>query len=84
MMWSWGPNGWSWEGWLLMGLAMLVFWSVVAWGIVSLVRYTASPRPEPRDGDVHRGPQQILDERFARGEIDEDEYLERRKVLQRR
>lgn len=75
MMWydhgSWGAGGW-----VVMGLMMLVFWgglvAVVAWLINSSRR---DGPPPPRSAD------ELLAERFARGEIDEDEFTHRRELL---
>jgi putative membrane protein len=73
MMWRDG-GGWGW-GWMVMGMVMMVgFWALVAWVIFIVVR-----RPESRSsaGDA----QQILAERFARGELDVDEYRQRSDAL---
>lgn len=78
MMWGYG-NGMGWGGWLLMSLIMVAFWALVIFGIVALFRGTRDPGT--RDRRMERGPQQILDERFARGEIDAEEYRARRSVL---
>lgn len=86
MMWSYGPSGmgWGWGGWLAMGLFMLIFWGVLVWAVVTLTRHWQSRPPgaptEPPRGAS--GPRQIIDERFARGEIDEAEYRQRRDLLQ--
>ena len=41
-----------------------------------------SPRRRPQPAErAPSGPLQILDERFARGEIDDEEYRRRRAVL---
>lgn len=74
MMW-WPDGGWGWGGWLIMTLTMLAFWGFVAWVIVTLVR-----QPGPRPG-ADRNAEEILAERFARGEIDEEEYRSRRDLL---
>ena len=80
MMWT---NGMGWGGWLLMSLTTVGFWALVVFGVVALFRGTrdadrsAGRRPE-RDAD------RILDERFARGEIDLDEYRARQGVLHSR
>lgn len=76
MMWT---NGMGWGGWLLMSLTTVAVWAVVVFAIVALFRGTRDSgsrerRPEP---DAH----QILDERFARGEIDVEEYRSRRSAL---
>lgn len=79
-MWWYDGHG-SWGGWLLMALAMLAFWSILLAGIVLIVKSTRSNSAhdttahEPDDG------LRVLDERFARGEIDVEEYTRRREVL---
>ena len=78
MMWGW--NGWSWWGWGLMSFSMLAFWGLVIWGIVALFRRPADRGPG--DGRSERpDPERILAERFARGEIDEEEYHRRLQAL---
>ena len=66
-------DGWGAGSWLVMGFMMLLFWALVAGGIVWIVRGSGAPTPQPA--------RQLLDERFARGEIDEDEYRRRRGLL---
>ncbi len=73
MMWGW--NGWSWWGWLLMMFSMVAFWGLLIWGIVALFRRSGDGRPERPD------PERILAERFAAGEIDEEEYRRRLDTL---
>ena len=48
-----------------------------------MVAITLMRKDNPRDesGVGSAGPQRILDERFARGEITEDEYLQREAML---
>ena len=79
MMWS---NGMGWGGWLLMALTTVGFWALVVFGVVALFRGTGSA---PGRGDDRQVPghqaDRILEERFARGEIDADEYRTRRSVL---
>lgn len=55
--------------------ARLPSWGVLALGIVLLVR-TPGAQAAPRS------PEQLLAERFARGEIDENEYFGRLTALQ--
>jgi putative membrane protein len=80
MMWGYG---WGWGYWLGMGLMMVLFWGLVIAGIVALVRYVGGTRDasplRPARGQAH--PEQLLAERFARGEIDEDEFTRRRELL---
>lgn len=80
---GWG-EGLSWLGWLGMGLMMLTFWGLLAAVIVWVVRSTGPSRaaghPQPRVAEPD--PLQLLDERFARGEVSEEDY-ERRLLLLR-
>jgi putative membrane protein len=78
MHWGYG-SGW---GFALMAVSMVVFWGLVIGAIVLIVRATSGTpgagSPPPAAGP---GPQQILAERFARGEIDEQEYHSRLATL---
>ena len=74
-MW-WYDGDWSWAAWLAMTAGMLAFWGLVIWAILALVRGSAGD-VSPRETT----PEQILAERFARGEIDEDEYRARLTAL---
>ncbi|WP_341241999.1 SHOCT domain-containing protein [uncultured Nocardioides sp.] len=60
-----------------MTLAMVAFWALVVFAVLALFRTQRSGESTPD----RRDPMQILDERFARGEIDEDEYHARASVL---
>lgn len=73
-MWWWHGD-WSWGAWLVMTLAMVLFWGLVIWGIVTVAR---SAGPDRASLDE---PERILAERFARGEIDADEYHRRVETL---
>jgi putative membrane protein len=74
MMWyGWGSGGWG--AWLLMTLMMLVFWG----GLIALVVWAI--RGFGRPSEPRNDAESILEERFARGEIDADELESRRKVL---
>ena len=74
MMW-WQGGGWGWSGWLFMTLTMLVFWGAIAWIVVTLVRRSSGSRGAAPSAE------QILAERFARGEIDAEEYRRRLETL---
>lgn len=79
---QYGNGGIGWGGWFAMVLMMVVFWGAIAWVVVTLIRHNGSHSgaagpPGPATSDA----KQILDERFARGEIDEDEYRRRSDVL---
>lgn len=74
MMWM---NGMSWWMWLLMIGGTIGFWAVVAMAIQAVL--------EPRlpRGAAAPEPSRLLDERFARGEIDTDQYLQTRRLISR-
>lgn len=74
MMWEW-HSGWA---WWWMGVGMLLFWGLVAFGIVMLVRLGGRSGSSGR-----REAREILDERYARGEIDDDEYRRRSDLIRR-
>lgn len=74
-MMYWYGNGMTWWGYLLMAISMVVFWGAVVFGIVALVRYVGRGGQQGgSEPPERRTPEQVLAERFARGEIDEDEY----------
>jgi putative membrane protein len=63
---------------------MLIFWGGLVALAVFLVRGGLATRPSHGE-QTRNGPdaQEILAERFARGEISEDEFEQRRRVLER-
>lgn len=72
-----GVGGWGMGlGWFF----MVLFWVLIVLGIAALVRYLQGPKP-PSD-ERQRTPLQILQERYARGEIDREEYEQKRRDLQ--
>jgi len=74
-----GMSGW---GIALMTVSTVLFWGLVIVGIVALVRYASrSPQQTGLPQADRRAPDQVLADRFARGEIDEQEYQRRLDVL---
>ncbi|HEU0042656.1 MAG TPA: SHOCT domain-containing protein [Jiangellaceae bacterium] len=74
-MWWNDSSGW----WFVMPLLMVVFWVGVIWLVVSVFRGLVA-RPSGEGGRPER-PEEILARRYARGQIDEDEYRRRRDIL---
>ena len=88
MMYDRDGHDWGWGTWLGMGLMMTVLTVLLVAAVVLLVRTTTGPQQTtslPRDltGDSPPGSeaQRVLDERLARGDIDEREYRARRDLI---
>lgn len=78
MNWNNGMNNGGGSGWWLFMVLMMVLFVVGAiWLIVTLVRHNPSPPHQPGVPTARPGPDDILHERFARGEMDVDEYHQR-------
>lgn len=73
-------GGFGWGGWLLMSLMMVLFWGLVIFGGIALWRTVGGTGRSPR-GPGLSSSEQVLEKRFARGEIDAEEYARRREVL---
>jgi putative membrane protein len=78
MMWRGDDGGWMGWWWVFMPILFITLVAVITWAVVALTRR------RPGDREPRRDPQQILAERFARGEIDEAEYRRRLAILQGR
>ncbi len=75
-------DGWGMGSMIFGGFAMIVFWAVTITVIVLLVRWMSGAEPLRRsERQPSKTPLEILKERFAKGEIDKDEFEERRKLL---
>lgn len=72
----WYGTGMSGCGYVRMTLSMLRFWSLVIRPIVAPVRYFDGAGWADRGRAIGR-PEEIFAERFARGEMDEQEYRRR-------
>lgn len=85
-MMIWGGHSWGWGGWLLMTFSMVVFWGLVIGALIALLRAGRGGGPGTPTGraDRERSAEQILAERYARGDIDEEEYRRRLDVLRGR
>ncbi|GAA2025517.1 hypothetical protein GCM10009740_13970 [Terrabacter terrae] len=79
-MMGWYDAGWGWMGMVLMVLFWAVLIGVILWGVM---RLTQRPREGTAPAPVE-SPRQILDRRFASGEIDEEQYAAARRALEGR
>ena len=71
------PYGWHDGGWAIV-------WMILSWGVIVAVVWVAirafGPGGDRRDPP--RDPKDLLAERFAKGEIDAEEYRERLRMLE--
>ena len=74
-------DGWNDGGWWIV-------WMVLCWGLIIALVWAAIRffgRGGDRQGSEHeplRDPKEVLAQRFAKGEIDAEEYHERLRVLE--
>jgi putative membrane protein len=86
IMWH---GNWSGADWVLMSVGMLVFWAAVIGGILWLVRTTgARSHNHPDGGSLNKRAEpdgatarDVLDSRYAGGELSDDDYRARRDTL---
>ncbi len=75
-------GAWGWGGMILGPIMMIAFIAVAVVVVVLLVRWLGGPG---QGGAFYsppgKTPLDILKERFAKGEIDKEEFEERRRVL---
>lgn len=81
--WGYGWDmGWGWGHMLSGGLMMLLFWGGIILVIVFAVRAISGGSPQGAPPAASRNKAlEILQERFARGEIDKDDFEERKRLL---
>lgn len=74
--------GWQWWGWL----GSILFWLVLILVIVAAAKYLSSGLVRSKGGESASSASalSLLEERYARGEIDRDEFLQKRGDIARR
>lgn len=77
---SYGHMTWGGGYGMFGGLLMLVSWGIIIALIVLAVRWLANGQ----SGRSTQNALDVLQERFAKGEIDEEEFSQRKKVLENR
>jgi len=81
MMGNWGEFGWWGMGFGF--VFMILFWALIVLGIVALVRWLQEQSQSERNqGRADRTPLEIVQERYARGEIDRNEYEQKKRDLE--
>jgi putative membrane protein len=77
MMWGYGYNGWGWM-WVVGGVVVV---GIVVLVVVLIRNSTVPAREGATAAAATSTPRQILDERYARGELTTEEYRERIETL---
>jgi len=77
-MMGWYGGGMGYGAWMFMGLFWLVLLGVIIWAVVRLL-----PARDGGSGGTRglESPEEILDRRFARGELDPETYQAQRAAL---
>lgn len=73
--------GGGWHGWFIGPIMMMLFLAVAVALVVFFVRRAGAGNGSMTSDPPRNSPLDILKERFARGEIDKNEFEERRKVI---
>lgn len=79
-----GSYGWGWGGMGFGLISMVLFWVLIIAGVVVLVKWLAGPSASSGAPPVAPPPKTALDilkERYARGEIDKQEFEEKKRDL---
>ncbi|MGY1679971.1 SHOCT domain-containing protein [Geodermatophilus sp. SYSU D01176] len=74
-------SGWGWAATTLGSLLFLGLVGLVAWSVVRAVRRPGDGPSWPAQAAGQDTAERLLADRFARGEIDEDEYRRRLATL---
>jgi putative membrane protein len=76
-MCSWMFNGMGFPMMISGGFMMLLFWGLIIWAVVYIVRKLSYGQLLTTNGHTLK----ILQERYARGEIQTEEFIEKSKQL---
>jgi len=75
---GWGYGGYG--GWIML-IGMAIFWGLIIWGIVALVRRSGGWGSSGADHQHSESALEVLKKRYARGEINKQEFEEKKKDL---
>ncbi len=89
-MMGWGNQGYGmWGTWGAGGMIMMIFfWAVIIIGAILIIRYFTAGHGGISAGQGggliagERDPLEILRERYAKGEIDTEEFEEKKRILE--
>ena len=76
-MWNGGYGGWGWVGWILTAVVLVVVFALLTAAAVMAVRYLSGGQHGAGGSTQPPGAEDVLAERFARGDIDEEEFRRR-------
>lgn len=79
MGYGWQNQGWGAGGWFAMVIMMILFWGFLVAGVVYIVRHFNHPHQNASPA-IDRAIE-TLKMRFAKGEMDEEEFQRRLKLL---
>jgi putative membrane protein len=79
-MMNWNDYGFGWSAGLGMLVMVLIWGGLIGLGFWTVARVTRSQERPPNEAS----PRQILDRRFAGGEIDAEQYADARRILEGR
>lgn len=83
---EWGFNhmmnwGGGWGGMILGPIMMILILVLIIVIAVAVLRWLGVVKPADRQTDGHESALEILERRFARGELDEAEFKDRKRAL---
>ena len=73
-------GGWG-MGWGFGWVFMLLFWALIIFGIVAVVRWLIGSSTGGTGSTREKTPLDLLKERYARGEIDQEEFERKKRDL---
>lgn len=78
MMWNFANNSMGWFGFGFGWIFMVLCWGLVIWGIIVFVRWLARQEQGKHN---EKSAINILKERYAKGEINKEEFEAKKKDL---
>jgi len=81
--WGWfGPGMMGWGWWGMGWIFMIIFWGLIIVGLIFLIRWLAGlSRARAPYEKTHDSALEILKQRYAKGEIDREEFDQKKRDL---